>query len=462
MRHLLSLSMSLLLPFAVACEAPRLPPAASELTEDAGHTDAGELDPGALDAGGPDAGTLDAGEPDAGELDAGALREGFPVTTPQAAGVDDAALRRLYQHAQASGTTALIIIKGGRLVVEDYFGASEKRHISMSASKSIVSLCVGLLIDEGKLRRGQPAADFIPEWRSDPAKSTITIDHLLTQTSGLDPMRALDPMTGQQLRLNDHLITSPMDTAPGAFWLYNNNGVDALALVAQRAAQESLDAYFNRKVMVPLGGAWSEWMKFADGSPMGAGELLIRPLDLAKIGQLMLHRGEHQGQRIVSSAWVDASVQPSTAMAPEYGLLWWRNAAPLHVTLTREVVNYWLKHGYSTTAAAKLDPMVDVPFTSVTALATAITQHITPAEAQALFALAGQVPHLPFYRVTDTGPMHGYFANGWLGQWLFVEPELGVVAVRMHWPEAADYGANPPSTEFHEFPDDVRALFPAP
>ncbi len=81
----------------------------------------------------------------------------------------------------------------------------------------------------------------------DARKAKVTLQHLLTQTSGLHPMRAFDPVTFEKLGLADHLIQQPMDAEPGAVWLYNNNAVDALALIAERAAGKTLDGFLDQR-----------------------------------------------------------------------------------------------------------------------------------------------------------------------------------------------------------------------
>jgi hypothetical protein len=54
--------------------------------------------------------------------------------------------------------------------------------------------------------------------------------------------------------------------------------------------------------------------------------------------------------------------------------------------------------------------------------------------------------------------MKGYYANGWMGQYLFVYPERNLIGVRMHYATTTDYGSNPPKTEYPEFPVDLLNL----
>jgi CubicO group peptidase (beta-lactamase class C family) len=312
-------------------------------------------------------------------------KAGIPTATPEEVGIDLDALAQMETHAVASHSGALLVVKDGLLVYSNYFG--QRRHPTpvMSASKSFVNLAVGYLIDEGALSLSRSAADFIPAWQTDPVKSTITIRHLLDHTSGLDPARAFDPETGPGA-LESHLAQTPMVAMPGEKWAYNNNAVDALALVAERAAGTTLDTYLGERLFDAVDAKRPYWMRFADGAPMGAGELVIDPMDLAKVGRALTD----PEQQVTPPGWLTTSLE-STPFQANCGLLWWKNMK----------FDVW-----------------GVP----------------------------------------SGPVKGFFANGWLGQYLFLYPEQRLVVVRVHYPTELDYSSSSPDTEFFELPDDALAL----
>ena len=101
----------------------------------------------------------------------------------------------------------MLIFKNEKLVLEEYFPGHEynwssenyhgrwviwnnsMRHPMMSVSKSIISACIGIAIDQGFIESvHQSIFDFLPGYHNleRDGKEKITIEHLLTMTSGLE------------------------------------------------------------------------------------------------------------------------------------------------------------------------------------------------------------------------------------------------------------------------------------
>jgi CubicO group peptidase (beta-lactamase class C family) len=123
------------------------------------------------------------------------------------------------------------------------------------------------------------------------------------------------------------------------FWEYNDVRVNRLALALLRRFRLPLPEVFAERIMQPI-GASSDWRwhgyrtssveidgrmieSVAGGSHWGGG-IEIHAEDQARIGQLMLHRGDWNGERVLPEAWIAESLK-SCALNPNYGLLWWLN-----------------------------------------------------------------------------------------------------------------------------------------
>jgi len=247
-----------------------------------------------------------------------------PWPSPEAAGLDPAALRRLVEGAADSGADALVVLKDGRLVLEEHFGTPDRPIEAMSATKSFVSLAVGMLRDEGKIASlDQPVADFFPEWREG-RKQRVTLRHLLNHTSGLRRPPS-GPWPGEEgtdlVRL---ALAADLEAEPGTAFAYNNMAVDLLAGVVRKASGQRIDAYLRERLFAPLGitdWSWGEdWARNARGSH----GLHIRAADLARVGDMLAAGGTWRGRRLVSEGWIrESTLAPGQALEPGCGLLWW-------------------------------------------------------------------------------------------------------------------------------------------
>ncbi len=82
----------------------------------------------------------------------------------------------------------------------------------------------------------------------------------------------------------------------------------------------------------PLGITEFGWTRDASGNPHGMAGCQLHAEDLARIGQLVLQRGVWEGERLISEAWLDASMRPAFPQlgggAAICGRLWWFDVAP--------------------------------------------------------------------------------------------------------------------------------------
>jgi CubicO group peptidase (beta-lactamase class C family) len=369
--------------------------------------------------------------------------------------LDASALRTLLDRAASERSSAIVIAKDGRIYVEAYReGYDGSPLVAMSASKSIVSLAVGLLVADGKLSLDTTMGSLFPEWRALGAKAGITVRHLLTHTSGLDPSRA----DFEKETIKDHALAAKLVFPPGTRFQYDNGGVDFLAVVVERAAGEPLDALLERRIFSKLDVVGAHWMKDSAGTPRGAGELFIRPVDLAKIGQLMLDGGAWHGEQIVPAEWVARSVDAGQTFEEDCGLLWWREGTFAHV-LTEPVLAAWRDLGIDKPALDSARSLVGKKFAKRQPYAAAVGRALGDAAFAKLDAAIQKADHVPFAAMIADGPVRGFSARGWLGQVLVVLPSARVVAVRMRKPEDADYRKDRPETAtYPTFAEDVARL----
>jgi CubicO group peptidase (beta-lactamase class C family) len=381
---------------------------------------------------------------------------GLVPATPEAEGIDPAALARLLKEAEEAHSSALVLLRHGKLVGEWYFGGKPHRIEAMSATKSVVSLAVGLLLDEGKLASlDEPVATFFPEWRQGP-KSRITVRHLLNHTSGL-----FTHSTTEKIYASDdfvrYALDARLDAEPGTTFAYNNSATNLLAGVVTAAAGEPLDEYLRHRLFGPLGIEDVTWSRDNAGNRHGMSGMQIHPVDFAKIGQVMLDGGLWQGQRLVSEAWVQQSTHgPSQPLDPTCGLLWWLEAQEVDAVMDDAYLQTLRDAGVPPSI---VDGLAKLPGhrLDLSSMREGGVPQLKPYQRQKLRELVRRRKVQP--RMEIVGGYTGFSALGYLGQQLVVLPAQQLVAVRMtEYTDTVDDEV----LSFSQFRQLVRTLVPSP
>lgn len=256
----------------------------------------------------------------------------WEIIEPTAAGFDPGRLNEALNAAMADRSADVIVVRGGRIVAERYAPDADmdrKQQIA-SAAKSMVSVLVGVAIDQRKIRSvDQSAADFIAPWRGTP-KAAITIRHLLTMTSGLDDRGlALRGIAGDQFAIN---AAAPQLAPPGSRWAYQTAVFHLLYHVIAHAAGEPFEAFATRNLTGPLGMQHTDWVTNvghgAGGPVTNYYTASCSGRDLARFGLFALRGGRWAGKQVVSSRYLSQATAPSQDLNPAYGFLWWENMKP--------------------------------------------------------------------------------------------------------------------------------------
>jgi CubicO group peptidase (beta-lactamase class C family) len=286
-----------------------------------------------------------------------ALDDGWTIATPESVGLDSARLCTIAARLQETEANvhAVVIVRHGKLVFEQYFAGYDEpwgqgggphdfdataKHDMRSASKSVISLLVGIAIDRKLIAStDEPVVKFFPEYAAikSPGWDQVTLHHLLTMSSGMqwDENRGWkDPKNDEPHLSNEadptrYILSKPIAQPPDTVWAYNGGGTDLLGDIIERVSGKPLEAFARETLFEPLGISDLEWMKYGNGKVASAVGLRVRPRDAAKIGQLMLNRGAWGGRQIVSPEWIEQSVRPRFQAIGYfsglffYGQQWW-------------------------------------------------------------------------------------------------------------------------------------------
>lgn len=229
---------------------------------------------------------------------------------------------------------SLIIQKNDKIIHETYNGSIDGNDPTniKSASKSIISLLIGIAIDKGFIESvDQSIGDFFPEYfeqNPDSVKAAITIRNLLTMRSGLETTSFRN--YGRWVMSNNWVeftLDMPFVDEPGEQMVYSTGTSHLLSVILTKATDMSTRSFANEYLFEPMDIQIGGWDRDPQGYYMGGNNLAVSPLDLLKIGTMMMDVGEYNGQQIVSKEWVLESVQIYTRSnynPYNYGYMWWR------------------------------------------------------------------------------------------------------------------------------------------
>ena len=235
----------------------------------------------------------------------------------------------------------LLVARAGEVVREERFrgaGPGAPANIK-SASKSIVSALVGIAIAEGELEGvHQPIAPFFAaELRGDSLaneKRRITIGHLLSMQSGLEPTSFGN--YGEWVSSANwvrNAVRRPLVAEPGGRMLYSTGSTHLLSAILTEATDRSTLAYARERLFRPLGIELRAWTTDPQGIYFGGNEMRLAPRELWKFGELYRNGGRWNGRQIVPESWIRESWTPRTVSrfnGHRYGYGWWIRSSRGH------------------------------------------------------------------------------------------------------------------------------------
>jgi CubicO group peptidase (beta-lactamase class C family) len=240
----------------------------------------------------------------------------------------------------ARDVTALVILKDGQIVYENYFKGTdpEDRRVSWSVAKSYLSALLGILLDEGQIASlDDQVTQYAPSLVGT-AYEGATIRNVLNMASGvtfdedyLDKGSDINRM-GRVIALGgelDEFTASLKETfaEPGTQWQYVSIDTHVISMVIRGATGRSIPDLLSEKIVAPMGLEYDPYY-LTDGSGVAfvLGGLNLTTRDYARMGQMFLQDGFYNGKQIVPANWVTASTVPSAPTAPGsigYGYQWW-------------------------------------------------------------------------------------------------------------------------------------------
>lgn len=369
----------------------------------------------------------------------------FIALVTYAQSINKIKLNTVLEKAEQTHSESVIIYHNNALVTEKYFGIGQANNKieSMSCTKSIVGLAVACLLSDKLIDSLDiPVAKFYPEWRQG-QKQFITLRHLVNMTSGLQN----NPNASAEIYPSPNFVqlalAAELTHKPGEVWAYNNKSLNLMAGIFQKITGKRMDVYIGERLFKPLGITDFSWSLDSAGNPHVMSGCQIKPMDFAKIGILVLNKGKLHDKVIIEEKYINELVTPCKQYEA-YGILWWIDYEKTVSIIDDEIVDELKKAGVSQQFIEKV-------------IQAKGTYHSNDAYVAKIQSIFGENPwgyisenlgaSLRIRKKKYSGNV-SYRADGYLGNYLIIDPKNKIVAVRMishqsfktHTDNYADFG----------------------
>ena len=251
----------------------------------------------------------------------GNVSQPFPRATPESQGVSSRHIRHFLEELDRGRelrTQGVMILRNGNVICEAAYGSQDLHaaKYTFSACKSVVSLAVGLLADDGVLSVEDEAASFFEEAGGASLRRRMkgmTVEDLLTMRSGVLFTEAEALTEADWVR---RFLGDTFKGESGTEFAYNSLNTYMLSAIICRKTGKSLTEFLRERLFEPMGITDVFWETCPKGIEKGGWGLYIRPEDLAKLGQLVMDGGLWRGRRLISQEYLDAAAT-AHAQVPE-------------------------------------------------------------------------------------------------------------------------------------------------
>jgi CubicO group peptidase (beta-lactamase class C family) len=254
----------------------------------------------------------------------------WATTTPAELGWCEDQIPELLTFLESNNTKAFIVLKNGKIVIENYFGTFTQDSLWYwaSAGKTLTSYLVGIAQQNGQLSINDLSSSYLGSgWTSCTAaqENNITVRNQLTMTSGLDDGVA-DPYC-----TDPNCLIYSADA--GTRWAYHNGPYTLLDGVLEGATGQTLNGLVFSALKQPTG---------MDGFFFQSGYnnvYLSTARSMARFGILMQNGGNWNGNQLMTDAnYYQEMITPSQNLNNSYGYLWWLNGQSSYMIPQTQIV----------------------------------------------------------------------------------------------------------------------------
>ena len=236
-----------------------------------------------------------------------------------------------YAFLEGNDTGAIIVIRNGYIVIEEYDSGKTENDLatSWSVGKSFASALMGVALEEGLVSSlDETTGQYFSEWAGT-ERENITIRNLMTLRTGLEadclgPPNDFDNGGNSIYFSLDQVACALNRELQGPIgeklYSYSNSDVMLAGEIMEITSGLKLDDYLDQKLGSIMNADY-QWWEDAFGNSLGYCCIDATPQDFGRFGLLFARNGEWDGQQLIPQSWIELST--SLALNGEYGYYWW-------------------------------------------------------------------------------------------------------------------------------------------
>jgi CubicO group peptidase (beta-lactamase class C family) len=252
----------------------------------------------------------------------------------------------LDEYFKRNRVKGFLVLHGNQIIIEKYFndGDQNTRYMSQSVSKSIVSILVGVAVEEGLIKSvDDPITKYLP-YLSESGYSNNIVKNILQMSTGVDYEEDYGNPQSEAARLGaaafsgspsfkDYIKSmKPTDTPPGTKFKYQSVSTQVLGILLETVTGKPLNEYAQEKLWKKIGTQKDAFfftnIKQTNTCAFACFNATLR--DYGRVGLMMLQGGQLGEERVVSRKWVHDSttpdapyLEPGNGLGPGYAYQWW-------------------------------------------------------------------------------------------------------------------------------------------
>ncbi|MBQ0035434.1 MAG: serine hydrolase [Firmicutes bacterium] len=198
----------------------------------------------------------------------------------------------------------IVMIKNNRVILDASYNpySTSQAHVVNSVTKTFIGISIGTLYDKGLIKLEDKLVSFFPEVEIDHNNKKInevTIKNVLTMSIGQLTTPAID----DERDWISAMLNNPITNNPGEVFHYDSLATFLLSAVYKKITGKSVSDGLRESLFEPMGITEAYFFDNKQNITIGGLGLFISTKNLAKVGNMLIHGGVHNGKRILSEEW---------------------------------------------------------------------------------------------------------------------------------------------------------------